>query len=151
MVEGAIIGAIDRGYLILLGVGASDSDRDALHLADKVAHLRVFEDQQGKMNLSLINVGDLGAQALVVSQFTLYADTHKGRRPGFGDAMESHEASRLVEVFVSELIRLGVTTKVGRFGAKMLVRLENDGPVTILLESPSTANPLDQTNPSSRN
>ncbi len=116
---------------MLLGVGHEDGEAEAAYLAEKVANLRIFEDEQGKMNLSL---RDIQGEALVVSQFTLYADTRKGRRPSFTDAALPERASPLVERFVQLLREEGVPTQTGEFGAHMLVEIQNDGPVTILLE-----------------
>ena len=118
--------------MILLGVGPGDGEEQAQTLAEKVANLRIFEDEQGKMNRSLL---DVGGQAIVVSQFTLYADTRKGRRPSFTDAALPEVASPLVERFAVLLRELGVPTQTGEFGAHMLVEIANDGPVTIWLEA----------------
>ena len=131
-VSGEEISRIGRGLAILLGVGKGDSNTDAARLAEKVAHLRIFEDEQGKMNLSVLEVG---GEALVVSQFTLYADTKKGRRPGFEMAAPPDQADMLYNEFVAGLRGLGVPVRTGQFQAKMLVRIENDGPVTILMDS----------------
>ncbi|MFN2121014.1 MAG: D-aminoacyl-tRNA deacylase [Anaerolineales bacterium] len=125
------ISSIDRGFLILLGIGRGDTEEQARFLADKVANLRVFEDEQGKMNLSL---GDVGGQAIVVSQFTLYADTAKGRRPSFIDAALPEVAEPLVDRFAALLRERGIPTQTGAFGAHMRVEIHNDGPVTIWLE-----------------
>ncbi|HEY63348.1 MAG TPA: D-tyrosyl-tRNA(Tyr) deacylase [Caldilineae bacterium] len=127
-----VISAIGRGFLILLGVTHSDGEEEAAYLARKIAGLRVFEDDQGKMNLSL---ADVNGEALVVSQFTLYADTRKGRRPSFIDAARPEHAEPLVERFVEHLRALGIPTKTGRFQAHMAVRLCNDGPVTLILDT----------------
>ncbi len=118
--------------LVLLGVAASDEGDDVKYLAAKTASLRIFEDAEGKMNLS---IGETGGEVLVVSQFTLVADTRKGNRPGFGNAAPPERAEHLYESFVQELKALGVTVKTGVFGGDMAVSLCNDGPVTILLES----------------
>jgi D-tyrosyl-tRNA(Tyr) deacylase len=123
--------SIDRGFLILLGIGHGDGEAQARFLADKVANLRVFEDDQGKMNLSLV---DVGGQAIVVSQFTLYADTAKGRRPSFIDAALPEAAEPLVDRFAALLRERGILTQTGAFGAHMLVEIHNDGPVTVWLE-----------------
>lgn len=131
-VDGSEISRIGKGLAILLGVGRGDSEADAVRMADKIAGLRIFEDVQGKMNLSLL---DVGGEALVVSQFTLYADCRKGRRPGFDQAAPPDEANRLYERFVEALRSLGVTVRTGRFQAKMLFAIANDGPVTILVDS----------------
>lgn len=115
----------------MLGVGQGDGEAEAEYLADKVANLRIFEDAEGKMNLSLL---DAGGAALVVSQFTLYADTAKGRRPSFVDAAPPEQAEPLVEHFAELLAARGVQVASGRFGAEMLVEINNDGPVTIWIE-----------------
>jgi D-tyrosyl-tRNA(Tyr) deacylase len=125
------IASIERGFLILLGIGHGDTEEQARFLADKVATLRVFEDDQGKMNLSLT---DVGGEAIVVSQFTLYADTAKGRRPSFIDAALPDVAEPLVDRFAALLRERGIATQTGAFGAHMLVEIHNDGPVTIWLE-----------------
>ncbi|HWR11646.1 MAG TPA: D-aminoacyl-tRNA deacylase [Rectinemataceae bacterium] len=125
-------GAIDVGLLIYLGVGAGDADADAEYLADKVANLRIFMDDGEKMNLSLL---DLGYGALVVSQFTLYADARKGRRPSYSDAAGNEEAARLYEYFCRSLASKGIHVETGRFREVMRVSYVNEGPVTILLDS----------------
>lgn len=130
-VEGKRIAQIGPGYVILLGIALGDSDQQAAALARKIALLRVFEDEQGKMNLS---IKDVGGSALVVSQFTLYADTRKGNRPSFTGAALPDLALPLLERFVDHLESFGVPVQQGKFGAHMLVEIENDGPVTILLE-----------------
>ena len=130
-VENEVVASIRTGLMILLGVGPDDNAEKAKELAEKCARLRIFEDDQGKMNLSLL---DVGGDAIVVSQFTLYADTSRGRRPSFIYAAKPEVAEPLVEVFANELRRLGVETQQGLFGAHMLVELCNDGPVTIMLE-----------------
>jgi D-tyrosyl-tRNA(Tyr) deacylase len=122
---------IGPGLVILLGVGHGDSEEHAQYLAEKIANLRIFEDQGGKMNLSVL---DVGGEAIVVSQFTLYADTRKGRRPSFTAAAPPEIASPLVDRFAELLVQQGVPTQTGDFGAHMLVELANDGPVTILIE-----------------
>jgi D-aminoacyl-tRNA deacylase len=131
-VEGARVGAIGPGVMVLLGVGKSDVDADVERLAEKLVHLRIFEDEAGKMNRSLL---EARGQALIVSQFTLYADTRKGRRPSFIDAAEPNEARRLYERFCERLRALGVTVQTGVFAADMKVALINDGPVTLLLDT----------------
>ncbi len=131
-VEGQKIAEIDRGLVILLGIGPADTQEQAGILADKVSKLRIFDDGQGKMNLSLL---DIGGQAIVVSQFTLYADTRKGRRPSFTEAAPPERARLLVDNFAQELRNLGIPTQTGEFGALMQVEIHNDGPVTILLEA----------------
>ncbi len=122
---------ISAGLVILVGVGQDDGVEVADYLADKVANLRIFEDQDGKTNLSVL---DVGGEALVVSQFTLYADTRKGRRPSFVQAALPETASPLVDRFARRLLTLGVPTQTGSFGAHMLVEIANDGPMTIYLE-----------------
>jgi D-tyrosyl-tRNA(Tyr) deacylase len=133
-VEGSIVGRIGSGLCILLGVGPGDSPGVAQTLAAKAAELRIFNDQAGKMNLSLL---DTGGEALVVSQFTLYADTSHGRRPGFTAAAPPAIAALLVDAFAQALRDRGVHVETGVFGADMLVEIHNDGPVTILLDSAS--------------
>ncbi len=130
-VDGDTIAVIERGLVILIGVGQADTTSEAEWLAEKCAVLRVFEDEQGKTNLSL---KDVGGEVLVVSQFTLYADTRKGRRPSFINAAPPEIAQPLVDHFVDHLGGLGVSVQKGVFGAHMLVEIENDGPVTIILE-----------------
>ena len=134
-VEGTGVSRIGRGLLVLLGVAQGDSAGDARYLAGKVAGLRIFEDDAGKMNLS---VGDIGGEVMVVSQFTLLADCRKGRRPSFTGAAPPGEAEALYQVFVDELRDRSVPVATGRFQAHMQVSLTNDGPVTILLDSGST-------------
>ena len=130
-VDNQIIAEIGSGLVLLVGVGPTDSEDQARYLAGKIANLRIFEDQDGKMNLSLL---DVGGGALVVSQFTLFADTRKGRRPSFTDSAPPDIAQPLVDRFASLLEEQGVPTQSGEFGAHMLVEIANDGPVTILLE-----------------
>ncbi len=131
-VEGYVVGQIGQGLLILLGVGHDDGESQVKALADKIAYLRIFEDEQGKMNRSLL---DIGGQALVVSQFTLYADTRRGRRPSFTDAAPPALAEPLVERFKEMLADYGLEVAGGVFGAYMQVELLNDGPVTLWLDS----------------
>jgi len=130
-VDQQVISKIGKGLLILLGVGHGDGEEQARFLAEKVANLRIFEDQQGKTNLSIL---DVKGEAIVVSQFTLYADTRKGRRPSFIAAALPDVAAPLVERFAEMLNDQGVHTQTGRFGAHMQVEIHNDGPVTIWLE-----------------
>jgi D-tyrosyl-tRNA(Tyr) deacylase len=130
-VVGEVVGEIGPGMVILVGVGKGDGEAQADWLAEKVANLRIFEDEAGKMNRSVL---EAGGSALVVSQFTLYADTQKGRRPSFIDAALPAEAEPLVTYFGQRLAFHGVPIQRGVFGAMMLVEIENDGPVTILLE-----------------
>ena len=125
------IAQIGPGLVLLVGVGPSDLVDQARYLAEKIAHLRIFEDQAGKMNRSLL---DVGGEAIVVSQFTLFADTRKGRRPSFTAAAQPQVAQPLVEQFAAYLSNLGIPTQSGEFGAHMLVEIANDGPVTIILE-----------------
>lgn len=132
-VDGQVTGAIQQGFLILLGVHQTDTQDDVIWTAGKVAGLRVFEDDAGKMNLDL---GQVGGAALVVSQFTLYGDCRKGRRPSFVSASRPEQARSLYESFVAELRGLGVTVATGIFQADMQVNLTNDGPVTLIVESP---------------
>ena len=131
------VGDIAMGLVILIGVGQADDESIARRLADRVARLRIFGDADGKMNLSLI---DVAGEALVVSQFTLYADTTRGRRPSFVAAANPVDAARLIDVFTAALERMGIRTAIGRFGNQMRVRLENDGPVTIWLDTGSRDN-----------
>lgn len=132
-VEGQIVGAVEKGYMILLGVGNTDTPDEAELLANKTANLRIFEDGEGKMNLSLL---DVGGEALVVSNFTLCADTKKGNRPSFINAMSPDSANELYELFCQKLLEKGVArVQKGVFGADMQVSLVNDGPVTITLDT----------------
>lgn len=130
-VAGRTLAEIGPGVVLLVGVGPEDGDEQIRYLVEKIANLRIFEDEDGKMNRSLL---DIGGAALVVSQFTLYADTRKGRRPSFTDAALPEFASPLVDRFVELLSAQGVPTQSGEFGAHMLVEIANDGPVTIWLE-----------------
>jgi D-aminoacyl-tRNA deacylase len=130
-VEGKVIAEIGHGLVILLGVGQSDGPDQAQALVVKIVNLRIFEDEQGKMNRSIL---DTGGSAIVVSQFTLFADTRKGRRPSFIDAAHPEQASPLVDRFAEMLREKGVPAQKGEFGAHMLVEIANDGPVTIWLE-----------------
>ncbi|MFN2215998.1 MAG: D-aminoacyl-tRNA deacylase [Anaerolineales bacterium] len=130
-VDGKEIASIGPGLLILLGVGHEDGEEQVQFLANKTADLRIFEDADGKTNLSIL---DTGGEALVVSQFTLYADTNKGRRPSFIGAALPEKASPLVDRFIAIMNARGVPTSSGEFGAHMLVEIHNDGPVTIWLE-----------------
>jgi D-tyrosyl-tRNA(Tyr) deacylase len=131
-VGGELVSAIGPGLLVLLGVGREDAEADADYLADKVANLRIFEDDAGQMNRSVL---DTKGAVLVVSQFTLYGDARRGRRPGFSSAAAPEEASRLYRYFVTRVAAGGLEVKEGVFGAMMDVRLVNHGPVTILLDS----------------
>jgi D-tyrosyl-tRNA(Tyr) deacylase len=131
-VEGKTVGKIDKGILIFLGVADEDTEKDAVYLLEKTLNLRVFEDADDKMNLSLL---DIQAELLVVSQFTLYGDVRRGRRPSFIRAAAPEKANRLYEFFVAEARKLITKVETGRFQAMMKVELVNDGPVTILLDS----------------
>ena len=131
-IDGEVAGSIGRGLLVLLGVGQGDSEKQAHWLADKIAGLRIFEDDAGKMNLS---VEDAGGSALVVSQFTLYGDCRKGRRPSFAGAAPPEEADRLYQVFLNRLKERGLPVATGVFQAMMQVHLVNDGPVTVVVET----------------
>ena len=134
-VDGQVVGAIDRGFLVLLGVAQGDTAADAAYLAEKTAGLRVFEDAAGKMNLAL---NDVGGAVLAVSQFTLLGDCRKGRRPGFTDAAAPELADRLYNDYVAALRATGLSVATGVFRAEMRVFLVNDGPVTLLLDSRKT-------------
>ena len=131
-VEGEEARCIGRGFVVLLGVGTNDTEKDATWLAEKTANLRIFEDSEGKMNLSLL---DVGGEALVVSQFTLYGDARKGRRPSFTDAAPPDKADLLYKRYVELLEKCGIRVQTGWFRAKMMVAIENDGPVTLLLDT----------------
>lgn len=131
-VNGTVINEIKFGLLILLGIGPDDTEGKALAMAKKIAAMRIFHDDQDKMNRSVL---DCGGEALTVSQFTLYADTRKGNRPSFVNAAPPEMAAFLVDKFIEFLDDQGVPTKRGEFGAYMQVELENDGPVTIILEN----------------
>jgi len=131
-VNDEIVSKIGRGLLVLLGVGAEDTESDAEYLAEKIANLRIFEDEKGKMNLSVL---DVRGEVLVVSQFTLYGDCRKGRRPSFTQAARPDKAQALYSYFIARIREEGVPTREGVFQAHMRVSLTNDGPVTILLDS----------------
>ena len=126
------VGAIGPGLCIFLGVGKEDTENQADMLADKLKNLRIFEDQQGKMNRSIV---DTGGEVMVISQFTLYGDCRKGNRPSFTDAAPAAEADRLYQYFTERLRRAGLTVATGQFQAHMKVALVNDGPVTFVLEN----------------
>ena len=130
--DGEVLGRIGTGLLVLLGVGQADEDAHADRLADKVAALRVFEGEQGRMDRSLL---DVGGAALCVSQFTLYGDTRRGLRPSFTEAAEPAAAERLYDLFCERLRGRGVPVETGRFAARMAVELTNEGPVTLQLEA----------------
>lgn len=127
-----INGEIDKGLLVFLGITHEDNDKDLDYIADKISGLRIFEDEQGKMNLS---IDDINGEILLISQFTLYGDCRKGRRPGFTDAARPEIAIPLYEKMIDTLKLKGIKVEVGIFGADMLVDIQNDGPVTILLDS----------------
>ncbi len=131
-IDGKTVGEIERGLLILLGITHTDTAEKSRWLADKIVGLRIFNDAEAKMNLAL---GDVGGAALVVSQFTLYGDCRKGRRPSFIDAAAPEAAVPLYEEFVNGIKALGIRTETGRFGAMMDVELVNDGPVTLIIET----------------
>ncbi|MFE0503559.1 D-aminoacyl-tRNA deacylase [Peribacillus butanolivorans] len=132
VVAGQTIGQIESGLVLLVGVTHGDTIDDAVYLADKIVNLRIFEDENEKMNHSLL---DVGGSILSVSQFTLYGDCRKGRRPNFMDAARPEEANKIYESFNEELRKKGVHTETGQFGAMMDVQLTNDGPVTLIMES----------------
>lgn len=131
-VNGEVVGKIGPGLLVLIGIGSGDTQADADYLAAKIVGLRIFDDENGKMNLS---IADTGGSILAVSQFTLYGDVRKGKRPSFDQAAPPQVANELYEYFVQQIRRSGITCETGRFQAMMQVELVNDGPVTILLES----------------
>lgn len=131
-VAGEVVGAIGTGLLVLLGVGNGDAQADADYLAEKIAHLRIFEDAEEKMNLSLL---DVGGGALVISQFTLYGDARRGRRPSFSDAAPAEVARGLFQYCCARLAQYGIQVEQGVFQATMSVALVNEGPVTLMLDS----------------
>lgn len=130
--DGVETGRIGKGLTVLLGVGREDTEKDVQYMADKITNLRIFEDSDDKLNLS---VKDIGGSLLVVSQFTLYGDARHGRRPSFTNAAAPEEAKRLYELFVTTVREMGIPIETGRFRTHMVVSLANDGPVTILLDS----------------
>jgi D-tyrosyl-tRNA(Tyr) deacylase len=130
--NGTITGAINTGLMVLLGIEEHDEQKDLDYMTDKIPNLRIFEDQEGKMNLSLL---DVAGELLVVSQFTLYGDCRKGRRPGFTQAAKPEKALYLYRLFVDQCKEKGIQVQEGVFQAEMLVRIYNDGPVTMLLDS----------------
>jgi len=130
--DGGVVGVIDRGLVILLGIAKDDGEADVQYLAGKVTNLRIFSDEEGRFNLSAI---DIGGELLVVSQFTLLADTRKGRRPSFTDAAPPRQAEELFKLFVELLKSTGLRVETGLFGEHMHVEIHNDGPVTIMLDS----------------
>jgi len=135
-VDGEVVGAIGLGWMVLLGVGPKDDEQTAARIADKIVGLRVFEDEAGKMNRSVL---DVGGAVLLVSQFTLYADTSRGRRPGFTGAAPPASAEPLVERVAALMRERGLNVETGRFGAMMEVELVNHGPVTIVLSDEAPA------------
>ena len=132
VVDNEIVGSIDKGLMVLVGIGPEDTEDQARILAEKCAVLRIFDDDEGKMNRSLV---DVGGEILAVSQFTLYGDTRKGRRPSFTGAAPPEIAEPLFDRFVQFLRNMGITVATGVFGARMQVEIHNDGPVTFLLEA----------------
>ena len=131
-VGGEVVGRIGRGVVVLVGVARDDSEKDARYLAQRTVNLRIFSDETGKFNLSAL---DIGGELLIVSQFTLLADTRKGRRPSFTDAAPPAQAEELFELFVSEARATGLKVETGRFQQHMQLEIHNDGPVTIMLDS----------------
>lgn len=134
-VDGRVVAKIPKGLVVLLGVGQGDTEAEAAFMAGKIANLRIFEDAEGKMNLS---VKDVGGEVLLISQFTLYGDCRKGRRPSFVDAAPPEEADRLYRLVADLLRDQGLKVETGEFGSHMLVNIQNDGPVTILIDSAKT-------------
>ena len=132
-IDGEVVGAIGKGFLILLGVGPNDTEKECRYLAEKALGLRIFEDENGKMNKSL---EEINGEILLISQFTLYAATRKGRRPSFDMASRPEHAEPLYEYFIKKLRSRGVKVETGIFGADMQVEIHNDGPVTMLVEYP---------------
>jgi D-tyrosyl-tRNA(Tyr) deacylase len=137
-IENQVVAAIKQGLVVLIGVGRDDSEPDAQYLADKIANLRIFSDEADKFNLSALNIG---GDVLVVSQFTLLADTRKGRRPSFTEAAPPDEAEPLIEKFVQLLRAAGLKVETGRFRQNMLVEIHNSGPVTIFIDSEERLKP----------
>jgi len=135
-VEGKVVGRIAQGLVVLLGVADGDCEKDAEYLADKIVNLRIFSDEQSKFNLSTLNVN---GELLIISQFTLLADTRKGRRPSFSAAAPPEKAETLYNYFVMRLKQTGLKVEIGEFGAHMMVEIANDGPVTIMLDSAEKA------------
>lgn len=134
-VDGKVIGEIDRGFNVLLGISKEDTVEDITYMRDKILNLRVFEDENGKLNKSLI---DVGGELLVVSQFTLYGDCRKGRRPSFIEALGGEAAEKMYEEFVRQCREVLPKVETGKFGADMMVTIENDGPVTLMIDSKKT-------------
>lgn len=137
-IENQIVASIKQGLVVLIGVGKGDSEADARYLADKISNLRIFSDEADKFNLSAL---DIGGEVLVVSQFTLLADTRKGRRPSFTDAAPPEDAEPLIENFVQLLRAFGLEVQTGRFRQNMLVEIHNSGPVTIFIDSEERLKP----------
>lgn len=131
-IDGKVAGKINSGLVILLGIHRNDQEKDVDYLAEKCVNLRIFNDLEGKMNLSL---DEVGGAALIISQFTLYGDCRKGRRPSYGDAARPEQAIPLYERFLAAFKAAGITTASGEFGAMMKVEINNDGPVTVMVES----------------
>jgi len=131
-IDGQQIAAIDKGLLVLLAAGKGDTPKEVAWMAEKIPNLRIFPDQNDKMNRSLL---DLQAAMIVVSQFTLYGDCRKGRRPSFVNALEPRAAEKLCDMFIQKIQALGISCQTGKFGANMMVSLTNDGPVTLLVDS----------------
>lgn len=131
-VNGEVVGKIDRGLVVLVGVAREDTERDAIYIADKIVNLRIFADEASKFNRSAL---ETGAEILIVSQFTLLADTRKGRRPSFEAAAPPEQAEALVNFFICQVRDAGLKVEIGRFQQHMLVEIHNDGPVTIALDS----------------
>jgi D-tyrosyl-tRNA(Tyr) deacylase len=131
-VNGEVVGKISHGLVVLLGVARGDTEKDAVYLAEKIANLRIFSDDASKFNLSAL---ETGAEVLIISQFTLLADTRKGRRPSFETAAPPEQAEALVEFFIDRVRDAGLKVETGRFQQHMLVEIHNDGPVTIALDS----------------
>jgi len=138
MIAGEVVGQIDAGFLVYLGVAAGDTESDVEYLASKIRYLRVFADHEGKMNL---DISQVDGAILVVSNFTLYADTSQGRRPAFVGAAPFREAQRLYQLLARRLEQLGAIVRTGRFGELMSVKSENDGPVNIILDSRAPSRP----------
>lgn len=131
-IDGKVNGCINQGIVLFLGISVDDTEKDVLYLAEKCANLRIFEDENEKMNLSLL---DVKGEALIISQFTLYGDSSKGRRPSYIKAARPEKAIPLYEKFICEFRKLGIKTETGEFGAMMDVEIHNDGPVTLMVES----------------
>lgn len=134
-VEGEVIGEIERGFNVLIGISKEDTVEDITYMKDKILNLRVFEDENGKLNKSLI---DVGGELLLVSQFTLYGDCRKGRRPSFIEALGGEDAEKMYEEFVMQCREVVPKVETGKFGADMMVTIENDGPVTLMIDSKKT-------------